>query len=299
MGCLAGCSKHETYPPANACCFTTGETIHNSIVSCDEDFLSLSLGRIVEIALERKEEIYGQRQSQNLIFEVVNAYWQVIAAQNAMKESKSLLELSAKQQKALKQQVLDRNLSQIQGLKLESQLIDIQMRLNKFQGDYDESKRKLALVVGLSPSEYFELAPMEIVDVDCRVNDIEELENLALSNRPELYTTRMDEQIVGEVLSQVHLAFSKYQDALENYRLMKEQADVQNRLVFAARKSTEYGEYSYTDLIPIEMNAVISKIDALKANVALRSTVELLNNSVGIPLYFNTLETKDEKPVGT
>lgn len=301
-----------------------------------------------------------QRQSQNLILDIYKSYWKGVMAQRAIKDSQYLIEVSTRQTEDIEKQMHARNLPEIAGLKTETLIADMRVKVNKYASDYEASKAELAGLMGLSPFVCFELAPVDITEVNIELGDMCELEELALNNRPELFAADRDEKISADevrisvlelapnaslfsgrnydanpflvhhfwnitgvraswnllgmpqrfaeirqaraktglakesrlalsvgVMSQVHLANIKYTDSLENYKLANNLAVVSERLAAAARKTKKYGEYSWSDLMIYEVGALISRIDALKAYGELRVSIELLNNSIGIPRYFS------------
>lgn len=138
------------------------------------------------------------RAKQNLILDVTKAYWKAIAAKRAIENSLELLEIAKQQEERYLANYEHRNLSQFQGLEAETKLIALELQLTRFQNDLDEARAELAALMGISPCTPFELAPVredaQIVDI----GDVCCLETVALHNRPELFSSDMDERILAD-----------------------------------------------------------------------------------------------------
>jgi multidrug efflux system outer membrane protein len=88
------------------------------------------------------------------------------------------------------------------------------------------------------------------------------------------------------VISQVHLAKLVYQDNLEQFFLLKEMERVKKSLRDAAMKEQKYGEFNGEEALLYSTEALMAEINAIKAYGDAQVTLETLNNSMGMPLYF-------------
>ncbi len=141
-----------------------------------------------------------QRLKQNTIVDVSRQYWKGIASKMAMEDSRSLIDKSELQQSNIRRQMESKVISEIQGLRNENQLINIHAQLQGYEKEYHSAKYELAILMGLPPSIDFELASVSNLRTDTIVGNLDELEQYALLNRPELFSADLDEKIrVDEV----------------------------------------------------------------------------------------------------
>ena len=301
-----------------------------------------------------------QRIKQNLIVEVFKSYWKAITAKKASEDARAVLELAASLKIAFEKQIEDRMISQVQGLRVEDQIVSIQLKLYNFDLLYDTARSELAALMGLPADVCFELAPANFIEMP-ELEDICQLEEAALLNRPELFAADMDVKIsAGDVhaallqilpspeglfgynrnidrfllhhnwtivglraawnllsipqhiydvrttemglektkearlalsvgiLAQVHLAYLKYLDASRSYKLHQSLSDVRDRLLTATQGTYDAGEFNIADLLTAQSEALTGEIDALQSYGDLRLALEQVNNTIGIPLYYNS-----------
>lgn len=139
-----------------------------------------------------------QRQQQNLFVDVSREYWKAVSAQVAVKKSEELLKRAVSQREALVKQMEAKTYSAIQGLTIESFLVNFQSRVHTFKRDYHSALAELGLLMGLPPGVEFNLAEIEEMGTDVVLGDIAEIEEIALSNRPELYSSDIQEYIQAD-----------------------------------------------------------------------------------------------------
>ena len=136
-----------------------------------------------------------QRMQQNMIFDIVRAYWRTIVAKRAALGAEILIEMAEKTQVDLRRQIDRKIISEIEGLTNENRLIDMQIKLQIFQNEYNSAIAELAQFMGLAPGTQFELAAADLLPVgDLNVN-LKQLEDEAIHNRPELFAQDVEEQI--------------------------------------------------------------------------------------------------------
>jgi outer membrane protein TolC len=145
--------------------------------------------RAVKLQFEYK------RLQQNLFVDITRQYWKALTAKLAREKSKTILEKARIQQAAVQKQLAAKIISEIQGLRSEGQLITFQAQFQFYDKEYHTALSELGLLMGLPPCVEFELADVISFGLDACLEDICELETLALYNRPELYSDDAEELI--------------------------------------------------------------------------------------------------------
>lgn len=136
-----------------------------------------------------------ERLRQNLVLDITRQYWKAIVAKRAIQESTAIMAKAVDQQNTLQRQMDAKIISEIQGLRNENQLINIRGQLQAYSAEYHSAKSELALLMGIPASIEFELAEVESVGVDVNLCEVDQLENWALVNRPELFSADVEEKI--------------------------------------------------------------------------------------------------------
>lgn len=145
--------------------------------------------RSIKIQFEYK------RLQQNLFVDVTREYWKAQTAKLARNKSKAILERAKVQQAAVKKQLEAKIISEIQGLRNEGQLVAFQAQFQFYNKEYHTALSALALLMGLPPCIDFEIADVVSFGLDVCLEDICELESLALYYRPELFADDAEELI--------------------------------------------------------------------------------------------------------
>lgn len=303
-----------------------------------------------------------KRLRQNLILDVIQAYWKAIIAQKAVQGAQSIVKLAVERQENLQKQIERQTISEIEGLENEERLIEMQIRLQTFQSDLYSAKAELASLLGVSPGIDFQISENEgnfVQKIDLEVEDLEEA---ALLSRPELFIQDLEEQVDADeirarmisyfpnaqlfgrfdydrnqflinngwytmglraawsllsypryvnnkkikakkqvfqkqtrqslsigILTQVRLAYLIHKNAIKQYKLAQDLYSVKTRLLEAVKKGERLGEYGGSEILRLEAEALFSKINALTANAEMQISLERVNNSIGKPLYFSSL----------
>ena len=136
-----------------------------------------------------------ERQRQNLYVDLTKEYWKAIAARWANSKSKVLVEKAEKQQENIRKEMAAKVVSEIQGLRGETQLVTFRSQVQAYEKEYHAAKSELGLLMGLPPGITFELAEVDHFPVDIEFEDIKVMEWIALKNRPELYSSDAEERI--------------------------------------------------------------------------------------------------------
>ncbi len=150
---------------------------------------------------EYKKTIITQQQyvrlQQNLLLELTRSYWKAVVSKQAAISAKKIVQLIEKRQASLEGQLEQRLVSEFDGLQNERSLIEMRMRMANFEREYKNARTQLASQVGLPPGYPLRLAlpKLKIPVVRELPLDIEDLEETALSYRPELVVQDMEEKI--------------------------------------------------------------------------------------------------------
>lgn len=139
-----------------------------------------------------------KRLRQNLVLDVIQAYWKAVISQKAAKGAESIVNLAKERQESLKRQIESQTISEIQGLENEERLIEMQIRLQTFQSDLESAKSELASLLGLPPGVAFNIAEADLQDPKLPDLIIEDLEETALLSRPELYIQDLEKRVAAD-----------------------------------------------------------------------------------------------------
>lgn len=134
------------------------------------------------------------RLQNNLVLDVAKAYWKAIATRKAAEGAKDILVRSRQLQETLEKEYVNRIISAIQSLKGQDQMLSFQLRLVSYEDQYYSAMAELAALMGMPANISFELADVQMEEPDVKLC-IDELEQTALENRPELYGADLDELV--------------------------------------------------------------------------------------------------------
>jgi outer membrane protein TolC len=143
-----------------------------------------------EQAADREEFAMQQhrRTAQNVVFEVVKAYFRVATAQHAIETTQAMLVKSQEIEKTLEELEANKMISPLQALSERKQLISMRKQLMESERSYDNCRTELCSLLGYAPSSDFK------VDTSClnqfrpfAVPEVEKMDRLALHARPELF----------------------------------------------------------------------------------------------------------------
>ena len=130
-----------------------------------------------------------RKSIQNITRDVIRAYWNAKAAENLLQKLSPLLvkvEIALKDSKYIEELTLS---APVDALLYQKELLDIQRTLQTQKRALINSKTELATLMGLLPSEGFQLIdtlkPLATIDLS-----VTEMEEVALFSRPELMESR-------------------------------------------------------------------------------------------------------------
>ncbi|SCA63877.1 Uncharacterized protein SCG7086_BH_00050 [Chlamydiales bacterium SCGC AG-110-P3] len=149
-----------------------------------------------------------QRTRQNLIFDIIREYWKAVVAWRAVEGAEEIITEAQGRREDLERQVRANVLSEIEALRHEDRLISIQIQLQGFEREYLSAKTELAKLMGLPPGQHFDIHTEIVIKTEMdEIPEIDELEQCALYNRPELFAEDMQQHIMAD---EVRAAFLKF-----------------------------------------------------------------------------------------
>jgi len=89
------------------------------------------------------------------------------------------------------------------------------------------------------------------------------------------------------IVAQVNIAALEYLENQKRLRILEEKKTVTYRLLDSARKSHDQGEFDEFELIQYEISALIAKVEETQAYGELMTSLERVNNSMGLPGYYH------------
>ncbi len=143
------------------------------------------------IALERE-----RRVRQNLALEVTATYWQAVTTRESANDARRITEEVTVVLSNIRKQIEDKAVSEIEGLKQETSLLERLDELRRFERNYLKAKTRLGKLIGLPPGTDVDLADVDLdKPIEPLAYDIEKLELQALHNRPELFEKDLEQAI--------------------------------------------------------------------------------------------------------
>ena len=155
------------------------------------------------IAKEKEKKV-----EQNLIQEIRRSYYQAVSSQDLLKRIQPMM-VEVNKALADSKQVQDQRVgkSPMEALSYQRELLDILRSLHTLESSLISAKIELAELMGLKPGIEFELA--DKVEKDYQIPEfnmnIDEMEKLALENRPELAEGRYQVRISEKELTAAKL----------------------------------------------------------------------------------------------
>ncbi|MGE0083688.1 MAG: TolC family protein [Desulfococcaceae bacterium] len=152
----------------------------------------------VGVEIQRMERL---RQAQKLALDISSAFWKTFLAEDELEHIRKIeAEVGIYKEKA-DEMVGEKRLDPITAKNIEKQMVDLSIAANRLQADISGTRIALCELMGVPPTTPFSLSRAESfqthLDSLPKSEDIvpDRLEEIALSNRPELYSADMQEKI--------------------------------------------------------------------------------------------------------
>jgi outer membrane protein TolC len=145
------------------------------------------------------QEEQVRRVEQNLVLDVITAYWRVQVAQAAADRAAELAATARDRRERLERQIAERMRPETEALEEHKRLLQTEIRLSRYERDLAVATSELGRLMGVGPKAQIRLpawSPGEEPPVPAL--DLESLEIAALENRPELYQRDLEERIAAE-----------------------------------------------------------------------------------------------------
>lgn len=136
-----------------------------------------------------------QKVEQDLILDIVKQYWKAVVSRHGMRKAEEILAKAQESKELFTKQIEAKILSKLDGLTTKNLLIDIEIQLNNYKRAYYDAKIALALHMDLHPSANFDVKEIDEFPILEDLADPCQLEEIALTHRPELYVRDVDEKI--------------------------------------------------------------------------------------------------------
>lgn len=136
------------------------------------------------------------RQAQNLLLNVTETYLKVAAAQHAMDKTEAMLNIGEKTAVNLEEVKKRQLLSGMKTMEEQIELLRLKQRLTEYKRSYQNNRFQLAGLMGFYPDGNIKVDTSMLSDL--RVHEappVEELERIALENRPELLENDIREHV--------------------------------------------------------------------------------------------------------
>ena len=139
-----------------------------------------------------------QRIKQNVALEVTQAYMRASVARELERKAGSLIKKAEERQQVLGKMMSGDLISKNEWLQSRIDMKEIMIRMRAYSDEYNAAKAKLAEQMGL-PREKFEIAGYDFSRMPAvEAVDLEQQEQLALNQRPDLYERDLDEKITAK-----------------------------------------------------------------------------------------------------
>lgn len=144
------------------------------------------------IAAERR-----RRTIHNLLQEVEGAYWQAVAAQRIQPRLETTLAQTRRALSTIERLERSRAMEPAEALRAQRELLEILRQLEAVSDDLGIVRARLSALMGMAPGSSYTLAGMPEGARSVGLPPVAELEELALTRRPELTEAAYDGRIVA------------------------------------------------------------------------------------------------------
>jgi len=171
----------------------------------DVAFSAIDFGLAYLTSVQAQDRLLQDRQmerraAQNLILDVVKAYFNVAAAQDAVEKTNVLLEKSRQLNKLFDELAQDRSVSALRILDEKKRFIQLEDSLMVFERRYEDACIELKSLMGVAPMSELKVDTSLVKTFDTRylqLPDLYLMEKIALRQRPELYQLDMELHIAS------------------------------------------------------------------------------------------------------
>lgn len=139
-----------------------------------------------------------ERAAQNLIFDVVRAYFKVAAAQRAINMTTALLDQCRSRYEQIYKMSQERKITPIRAFEESRRFIEMEKRLTSYQRGYENACIELRTLMGYYPNADIvvdETMLDRVPNWEKELPSIELMEQIAVMQRPELYETDVQKHI--------------------------------------------------------------------------------------------------------
>lgn len=214
------------------------------------------------------EEMQYSRIRQNLILEVTRQYWKAALAKMVIDSSRELYHDSKVLRDRIQELIKNGELSKYIGLQIIHDLLENEVLLSGYEKDYQAAKSELLKLMGVMPDQNFEIVVADIDDLSSLPDNLEQLEKMALVNRPELYSLDFEED---KMRDEVRIAFLRM---FPNVELFEGTFHDENRfLLFNSWKRA--GLRASWDLLNLPAKSAARSVAEKKVDLTQKSRINL------------------------
>jgi len=149
--------------------------------------------------IRRMERI---RQAQNLAMDIASAFWNSVLSEQDLEYVRDIEDRVRQYKSAAEELVAEKQLDPIVAKEMERQLVNLTISAADLQAEIATSRVDLSRLMGLTPTSRFDVDP-SVATIDRRLEtipspgelDARRLEDVALRNRPELFSADLRNQV--------------------------------------------------------------------------------------------------------
>jgi len=196
-----GSSSYNIYTGAQSLTPSKSEEKTSRTFTIDMALSTMDLGLAYFNSIQAQDNEWIQnsqrkRTAQELIYNVTKKYCQVAAAQYAIETTAALLDRTGQVENILDQIQKDRSLSPVRALDEKKRFINLEKRLMQYRTSYDNTCIELKALMGLQPNRKIKVDTGFLKKMnEINLPPIDQLEQLALRERPELRQTDIQQHI--------------------------------------------------------------------------------------------------------
>lgn len=141
-----------------------------------------------------------RRIKQNVALEMTKAYMRAVVARDLIDDANQLLRMAKERQVEMDKMLAEQLVSRNDWLQNRIDIKEMMILLTSFEEEFESAKNLLGQLMGVRVAD-FDLAPFDFETPPVGVvYDVQQLETVALQNRPELFEKDIDQQIAKQDL---------------------------------------------------------------------------------------------------